>query len=174
MNNKSTKLDGIILMGPFGSGKTYLGNRLREQGVADYVDLEPIVYSKFSDGEDFDVAGATEFIRDHYYEQLVAGHELVAFESTGVVQRPLLLEVMAKFNIALIRLRAPKALCLDRVARRNQTSKHPVDLDKAGEFFDYWHNDIAPTYEFSLEVDGTDVVDAIEKIRLLKDSYCVM
>jgi GNAT superfamily N-acetyltransferase len=53
---------------------------------------------------EFDVAGATEFIRDHYYKQLAAGYELVAFESTGVVQRPLLLEVMADFEIALISL----------------------------------------------------------------------
>lgn len=158
---------GIILMGPFGSGKSYLGRQLNERGVARYTELEPIIYDLFSDGDDFDLKGATAYIRQHYQEQLTANLGLVAFESTGVVQRPLLLEMISRYRIALVRVCTPKVVCLQRVAQRNQTAKRPLDIDKADQFFNYWTEEIAPTYEFALEVDGTEADKAVEAIQRL-------
>lgn len=164
-------LDGIILMGPFGSGKSYLGNRLRSEGIADYTELEPIVYELFGEGDEFDLESATKYIRAHYHNTLSASQRLVVFESTGVVQRPLLLEVMEIYKIALVRVSTPKEICLEHVSRRNLNTKRPVALPIAAEFFDYWTNEIAPTYHFALEVDGTDEYTAIQKIRVLEQNH---
>lgn len=151
-------------MGPFGSGKTYLGKRLNELGIAHYDDLEPIIYDRFTNGTDFDGERATKFLCA-YYEKQLSSIQLVVFESTGVVQRPLLLDMIAKYNIALLRVVTPKAICLERVAQRNLISERPVDMDKAVEFFDYWNNEIAPMYQFDLEIDGVDAETAVQNIQ---------
>lgn len=158
-------LDGIILMGPFGSGKSYLGRALCEAGVAHYLELEPIIYERFRTDDDIDVAQATAFIRQSYHDQIAERTKPVAFESTGVVQRPLLLDMMATYSLALVRICIPKSVCLARVEKRNATSHHPITPENAANFYDYWHNEIAPTYTFALNVDGTDVNSAIHKIE---------
>lgn len=167
MSNSANAIDGLILMGPFGAGKSYLGKLLCMQNIARYTDLEPIIYERFSNGDEFDLEGATHFLRNHYYEQLSSDRGLVAFESTGVVQRPLLLEIIEAFQVALVKVHTPRSVCLQRVNQRNQNSNHPINLDKAAEFFDYWCNEVAPTYEFALEIDGTDADAALRNIREL-------
>jgi hypothetical protein len=133
MNRDNQNFDGIILMGPFGSGKSHLGRRLQSENVAQYTELEPIVYDLFSNESGFDIDNATEYIRAHYFDTLSSNQGLVAFESTGVIQRPLLLEVLGKYQIALIRICTPKEICLERVVQRNLKSRHPIELSKAAE-----------------------------------------
>jgi dephospho-CoA kinase len=164
-------LDAIILMGPFGAGKSYLGKLLRAEGIADYIELEPIVYKLFGKGSDLDVEPATKYIRDYYHGTLSSAQMLVAFESTGVVQRPLLLEVTEKYEIALVRVCTPKEICLERVAKRNLSSKRPMKLSTAAEFFDFWTNEIAPAYHFALKVDGVDECAAIQEIRMFVQNH---
>jgi len=166
MNPMGKTLDAIILMGSFGSGKSYLGRRLGAEGIAAYIELEPVIYDLFGKGDAFNLEEATKYLRQSYYDQL-SGQGLVAFESTGVVQRPLLLEIMEKYEIGLVHVVTAKDICLERVANRNLDSNNPIDLSKAAEFFDYWNNEIAPTYSFALEVDGTDEKPAIQLIRML-------
>lgn len=158
---------GLILMGPFGSGKSFLGRSLDSEGIAQFTDLEPIIYDLFSNESGLDIEKATRYIRSHYFDSLSSAQPVAAFESTGVVQRPLLLEVMEKFKVAVIQVQTPKKICLERVAQRNQRSKHPIELSKADEFYDYWTEEIAPTYKFDLEVDGLDAESAIGDIRKL-------
>ena len=160
------QFDGLVLMGPFGSGKTFLGKRLSALNIAQYVDLEPIMYDRFSSGDQFDLERATTFLREHYEEQLSTPH-LATFESTGVVQRPLLCDMIAKYNIALIRVCTPKHICLERVVQRNRHTNRPIDLAKANEFFDHWNDEIAPTYNFALELDGMDTDTAVKNIQTL-------
>ncbi len=160
-------LDGIILMGPFGSGKSYLGRRLHKEGIAQFTDLEPIVYDLFSNEDDLDIERATKYIRTHYFDTLSAKQGLAAFESTGVVQRPLLLEVLNTFQVALVRVCTPKEICLERIAQRNLKSQRPVELENATNFYDYWTEEIAPTYQFTLEVDGLDAQAATQAIKSL-------
>ncbi len=167
MDPMISEIKGVILMGPFGSGKSYLGRRLNALGIAKYTELEPIVYDLFADESGLNVEMATKYIRAHYFENLSVASEMIAFESTGVVQRPLLLDVMDKFQIALIKVCTPKEVCLERVAQRNLTSKHPVEMSKAEAFYDYWMEEIAPIYNFALEVNGQDEQVAIEAIKEL-------
>lgn len=166
MNAEQTHFDGIILLGPFGSGKTFLGHRLNEAGVAKYIEMEPIIYDLFSYEGVFDTKGATQYLRQSYYEQLKADH-LVVFESTGVVQRPLLLELCQSFHIGLIRVGTPKEVCLIRVKQRNATAKRPINIGTTKEFYDMWTNDIAPTYDFTLTIDGSNSQQALQEIVIL-------
>jgi hypothetical protein len=157
----------VVLMGPFGSGKTHLGHGLSAAGVADYIELEPTVYRLFSDGRELDLARATRFIRDHYHEQLAAGRGPVAFESTGVTQRPLLLEVLDRYEVALVRVVTPREVCLERIAVRHAGGDVESEVDNARRFFDFWTREIAPTYAFALEVSGTDEGAAVDAIASL-------
>ena len=165
MNDQSG--EAIVLMGPFGSGKSFLGRQLREAGLADYVEMEPIVYARFANGDDFDVEGATAFLRQTYWEQINNQTQVVALESTGVVQRPLLEALQAAFAVRLIWVRTPKAVCLERVAQRNLQAERPITPENAEQFYDFWTNDIAPSYAFALEVDGTHAPTAIQAIQQL-------
>lgn len=167
----NNRLDAIVLMGPFGCGKTYLGVCLRDQNIAQYIELEPIVYGRFGTGLDFDVAKASDYIRSSYLEQLSSSSGLVAFESTGVTQRPLLLDVMARYQVALVRVCTPKAVCLERVAKRNASALTPIELGKASQFFDYWNDEVAPTYDFALEINGVNAHKAVEDIRTYVNGF---
>ncbi len=154
-------------MGPFGSGKSYLGRLLHSEGIAQFTELESIVYDLFSNESELDIDRATKYIRAHYFDTLSSNRGLVAFESTGVVQRPLLLDVLEKYQIALIQICTPKETCLERVAQRNLASRYPIELSKADEFYNYWTEEIAPTYNFALEVTGLDGQAAIQAITTL-------
>lgn len=150
-------------MGPFGSGKTYLGHRLNDLGIASFRELEPLVYDRFEKDGEFDTKGATAFLRQFWSEQLQAEYFAV-FESTGVVQRPLLLELCEQFNIGLIWVKTPKDIALARVENRNKTAPRPIEDQVAADFYDMWTNEVAPTYEFALVVDGTNEEETIRQI----------
>ncbi|CCN38507.1 hypothetical protein VIBNISO65_1650023 [Vibrio nigripulchritudo SO65] len=165
---KKCQFDGIVLMGPFGAGKSFLGRHLNEIGFGVYRDLEPILYSKFRSGDDLNVREATEYIRTHYYHSLDST-EIVnpIFESTGIVQKPLLTEVMQKYRLALVKIVTPKEICLERVRKRNCNSQQPIESSNASEFYDNWMENIAESYDFTLSVDGTDLESATRSIMLL-------
>jgi predicted ATPase len=43
----SRRVDVLLLMGPPGSGKSYLGNQLNARGVISYTELEPMLMETF-------------------------------------------------------------------------------------------------------------------------------
>ena len=152
-------------MGPFGAGKSHLGRRLDAEGIARYTELEPLVYDRFEIDGTFEVEEATKYIRSFYLDELSRNEGVVALESTGITQRPLLLEVMERYRVALIWLATPKGVCLERIKRRNIDAIRPIRVCKANEFYDYWTAEIAPQYEFSLQIDGTDGESAMHEIK---------
>lgn len=160
-------------MGPFGSGKSYLGRRLCLEGIAQFTELEPIIYDLFSNESGLDIDRATKYIRTHYFDTLSSNRGLAVFESTGGVQRPLLREILEKYHVVLAQICTPKEVCLERVAQRNLESKYPIELSKAAEFYNYWTKEIAPTYDFALEVTGLDGQAAIQAIKSLTSNYGV-
>ena len=160
------KFDGLILLGPFGSGKTYLAHQLNQAGIASYIEMEPIIYDLFGQQDEFDVEGATAYLRKNYIQQF-ASSPLVAIESTGLVQRPLLLDLIDQFDLALICMATPKDVCLARVARRNRSAKRPIEAKVVSNFYDKWHNEVALGYRFNLTLRNENTDDAINQIKLL-------
>ncbi|WP_237322449.1 hypothetical protein, partial [Vibrio sp. vnigr-6D03] len=161
------KFDGIVLMGPFGAGKSYLGRFLHHEKIGTYSELEPVLYEKFSDGDDLDTEKASAFIRQYYFNSLSSSEiNMPIFESTGLVQRPLLLEVMKQYELALVKVVVSKEVSLERVAKRNAGSHTVIEPSQVSEFYDNWMQNVANRYKFSVEVDGSDVHSAAELIKL--------
>lgn len=160
------KYDGIVLMGPFGSGKTHLGSYLHREKIGTYLEIEPILYDKFSQGDDLNIELATSFIRKHYFDSLSSSEiHMPIFESTGMVQRPLLLEVKQQYNLAFVKVVISKEASLERVERRNRNSHTVISSEQASEFYDNWMGNVAKFYDFAVEVDGTDTKSAAELIK---------
>jgi predicted kinase len=160
-------VDALVLMGPPGSGKSFLGRRLRQSGVASYVELEPILVDRFGQGAEFasNKQAALELISQSYTRQLESGEELVVFESTGISDRSVLESLMQRYTIEIVKICTPKDVCLSRIASRKHGSNLTNDRETNARLYDYWYDVIEPTYAFSCEVDGTDAEAAVSRMR---------
>jgi predicted kinase len=160
-------IDALVLMGPPGSGKSFLGRRLHECGIASYVELEPILVNRFGQGSEFasNKQAALELICQSYTRQLESREQLVAFESTGISDRSVLESLMQRYTIEIIKVCTPKDVCMSRIASRRPGSNLTNDREANARLYDYWYDVIEPTYAFSREVDGTDAEAAVSRIR---------
>jgi shikimate kinase len=160
--------EAIVLMGPPGSGKSYLGNRLAKEAVADYLELEPILRERFGEREEFRerFGEVGTFLRSFYRDQLASADQTVAFESTGITDRPFLEEMMRKHRVALIHVRTERALCIDRVIGRpkGRNIANTDDPELVGRFYDHWYTEVKPGWSFEIAVDGSDADSATAAI----------
>lgn len=164
-----TAWDAVVLMGPPGSGKSFLGNHLAAEGIVEYRELEPLLRREFGAREAFlerkHAAGA--FIARSYREQLAGARLPVAIESTGISDRPILEPLLREHPVAIAHLHADRALCVERVVTR-PTGRNISDTDdreRVGAFYDYWTREIAPGWSFDLTLDGSDVELASQQLR---------
>jgi adenylate kinase family enzyme len=162
------RYDAVVLMGPPGAGKSFLGRKLHERGVASYRELEPMLREKFGSGEEFEsrIREAGAFIWQSYRDQLSASELPVAFESAGVAERPLLEALQRDYRVALVHVRADRSVCIDRVVSRPPSAdiSHTTDREAIGRYYDLWQEKILPTYRFVLSVDGADPAGAVAAI----------
>ena len=72
------KHEAIILMGPPGSGKSSLANHLAAEGIASYLEVEPILVAEFGTGQEFQsrIKEAGAFLWHSYTEQLRASPQM--------------------------------------------------------------------------------------------------
>ena len=148
-------------MGPPGSGKSFLGCELAEQGVAAFVSLgeQAALHAH--------LAEIGSVMLRSCFEQLREQDLVVALEAHGSADRALLEGLQCAFRVALVRVDAERELCIERVVSR-AAERHlhaAADPDAVGRFYDAWRAQIAPTYAFDLAVDGTDVDHASAGIR---------
>jgi shikimate kinase len=163
------RFDALVLMGPPGSGKSFLGRHLAATRVAAYVEMEPLLAERFGRGEAFAarIAEAGAFLWSSYVDQLATSKLPVAFESTGVSDRALLDALHRSYRVAFVRVETPRFVCAERVVtrgtRRNIASTD--DAERVGRFYDLWCERVAPTLRFDAIVDGADVAAAAQVIR---------
>lgn len=159
-------------MGPPGCGKSFLGSRLAALGIARYTELEPILVERFGTGERFaaNKDAALRFIRDHFEAELRGGPRPVAFESTGVSDRPLLESLVRDRRVQLVKVDTPKAVCIERVAARPRHRNLSNDAAMTERVHDFWYAEVAPTYDFAAAVDGADTEAALATVRRLLES----
>jgi hypothetical protein len=105
-------------------------------------------------------------------DQLARSVLPVAFESTGVSDRTILHRLMRDHRLAVVRVKADRAVCVDRVVSRpsGKNISETADRDVVGRFYDLWLEKVAPTFRFDLDVDGTDVEAAANSIRTFLDT----
>ena len=161
----------VLLIGPPGSGKSFLGSQLAARGVAAFTELEPLLRERFGGGEAFEgrIREAGEFVWRSYQAQLRGAERPVAFESAGVTDRVLLERLARECRVAFVHVRTARALCAERVVSRSpeRNIHHTTDRERIGRHYDLWQEKVAPSFRFDLSVDGDDVEGAVAAIREL-------
>lgn len=161
--------EAIVLMGPPGAGKSHLGRRLREAGVALYQEMEPELRQRFGTGREFEsrIAEVGAFLWSAYQDQLRAAWKVVAFESGGVADRALLEALQRRHRVALVHVDTPRDVCAQRVVERGpaRNISHTTDPDPVRQHYDFWRAKILGSYEFALTVDGVDAEAALREIE---------
>jgi predicted ABC-type ATPase len=135
-----------LLIGPKGSGKTYIGTLVQQHTSIRFIRVEPIWLQLQPDEDGWKKVEATidgvfRFNDEVMIESLGAG---AGFQ--GLYQA-----LAAKYPIRLIRVFADLDTCLERVRTRNSSEHIPVSDDKVVEY-----NRIAATvsYDWDLEIDN--------------------
>jgi predicted kinase len=158
----------ILLMAPPGSGKTTLGNELNRQGIASYSELEPKLIQLYGEGDEFAKHRATAhlWIWDFYRSELRESSLPVIMETTGIAGRDFINEVGSQHNMLFVKLDTPREVCLARLrVRPRGRNINEGTEESSGEFYDNWHANVAPTYDFGLTVSGTNIVADVCLIR---------
>jgi hypothetical protein len=159
-------VDGIVIVGPPGSGKSHLGRLLKQRGLTHFVDLEPELLACFGKGQEFAArkTEALEFLRLRYLEQLTSSELPVMFQSTGLSDRGILIDLAAAYRLVFAKLETPRAVCIERVITRPQDQNINNDPGFTASFYDYWTEAIAPSWEFDLQLDGQDAELAVRQV----------
>jgi len=151
-----------MLIGPKGSGKTYIGSLVEKQTDISFLRVEKIWLS-LKTGEngwqkvEAAIDKAFETCPKLMIENLGAGPEFHGF----------LESLKSKYHIKMIRVFADPGTCLDRVLNRSNKDHIPVSNTKVAEY-----NKIAAQVRFpwSLEIDNngpasdTEILDAIKSL----------
>lgn len=162
--------DAIVLLGPPGSGKSFLGAALSARGLARYEELEPELRARFGSGAEFAArkADALAFIEARLRGQLAAGEQAgappVAIQSTGLSDREILLRLGEEYRLLYARLNTPRDVCVARVESRQQNLNLNNDPDYAARFHDYWQAEVAPHWSFDVELSGLDAVEDLAAV----------
>jgi hypothetical protein len=148
----------LLLVGPKGAGKTFVGGVLeRHLGIA-FLRIEPIFLGVMR-GEP-ELAGI-ELERRGFQavleklDELARSREVLCIESTGTARTfpDLLAALRRRFDVRLIRVRSPLGICLERIRTRDASVHIPVSDDRVMEI-----NEIASRVElpWDLEIDNTE------------------
>lgn len=127
-----------ILIGPKGSGKTYIGKRVHRYTDIHFLRVEPI-WLALAEGEDgWQKAEKT-------IDDLFQSYEKVMIESLGAGEgfKGMLANLKAKYEVRMIKIETELPECLNRVRSRNQQDHIPVSDDKVVVY-----NEIAAKVEY--------------------------
>jgi adenylate kinase family enzyme len=152
-------VDGVVLMGPVGCGKSTLGAALHERGIAHFEEMEPLLLARYGGREGFIArkAEALEYVSDYYLRELRENMLPVALQATGLSDAQLLSNIALLYRLRYARINTPRDICVARVLARSQGENFNNDPDYATSFHDYWHAAIAPGWNFDLELSGIDL-----------------
>lgn len=169
--NDRRRYDALVLIGPAGSGKSYLGTILHERGIASFRELEPLLRERFGSGREFNarIREAGAFVWSSYQEQLRQTGPTPVFGSAGVDDRPLLELLQRNHSIGFVHVDTPPELCVERAVSRPPEGNinHTTDRERMRRYMDLWRAKIFPTYDYVLTVSGDDVEGACRAIREL-------
>jgi hypothetical protein len=135
-----------ILIGPKGSGKTYIGTLVGLHTGITFLRVESIWLS-LQPGED----GWQKV--EQAIDNLFQGYDRVMIESLGAGEgfRRFFDSLRQKYTIRLIRVKASLETCLERVRNRSRLDHIPVSDDQVMEY-----NKVASmvNYQWDLEIDN--------------------
>jgi shikimate kinase len=127
----------LVLVGPKGSGKTYIGSLVeRELGVY-FLRVEPIflqnIRSSRLTGTALDEEGYLKVLAE--MDSVLTREPGIIIESTGASDAfPAFLHALrSRYEVTLVSIRTPLERCLERVRSRDQTMHIPVSDDRVAE-----------------------------------------
>jgi len=166
-----------ILIGPKGSGKTYIGTLLQDQLHIPFLRVEDIALRVKKDRNYTDAGYIQEVfqgIETAVRETLVTENALV-FESTGLTEAfdQMLLRLQRDFQVTLIRIKTASDACLSRVRSRDQSIHINVSDDHVRAINAQVMDKV---FAFDGEIDNTeasaeDILHTFKKIVETKDIY---
>jgi shikimate kinase len=147
-------VDCLVLLGPPGSGKSYLGELLARRFALEWTEHERLLLLRWGSREAF-VANKVEalaFLESDLRRRILAAGRTVVFESTGVSDRPMLERLLRERRVAIVKLVVPQELCARRVSERPAGRHLTDDPVSAATFHDWWTREVAPGWRADLDV----------------------
>ncbi|MBI5510409.1 MAG: shikimate kinase [Deltaproteobacteria bacterium] len=160
----------VVLVGPKGSGKTFIGTLAGKELGLPFLRVEPIFLENIRGsrltGDALDAEGYAKV--GVAVDAALCTESGLVIESTGAATAfPGFLETLrSKYEVLLVAIRAPLAVCLARVRGRDQSAHIPVSDDRVGEI-----NDRAARVElpWDLEIDNSQPAPAEVIVARLRE-----
>ena len=124
----------VILVGPKGSGKSHIGRVLERRLGVHFLKVEPLWMAHAARcraaGREPDIAGGIAAVHPEV-TRAIGRHRHVCVETTGASPEILdgLRSLAPPADTLVVRVRAPLALCLERIATRDPSHQIPMDLE---------------------------------------------
>ncbi len=128
---RKEKPEIIVLIGPKGAGKSYIGRLIEKTYGCHFLHVELIFLDVQKRGLPFEEYVATGYrLVQEAVEALVHQQQCVIFETIGIADTfwKLLTSLKQQYSVFVIQVRVPLPVALERVFRRDQT--HQIQLDK--------------------------------------------
>ncbi|MDJ0523711.1 MAG: shikimate kinase [Planctomycetota bacterium] len=148
----------VVLLGPPGSGKSWLGRRLQESLGWSFRDTERELLERYGSRDAFiqDKEAALQGIERELGERIASSSVPVVFESTGLSDRELVLRLMRECESMLVKVFASEDLCVERVRNRRPGVHLNDDPEWTRQFHRMWCRDVAPSYRFDSEISNEE------------------
>jgi shikimate kinase len=142
----------IALIGPPGSGKTYLGHLIHSSLGCAFSETERDLIERYGSLEEFlkhKPAALAELERELRSRAESSPVPLV-IESTGLSDGPMLDRLRRDFPLLLVKVWAPRDQCVERVRDREPGRNLNNDPEATAQFYDFWVREVEPRFEFDL------------------------
>ncbi|NJP08611.1 MAG: ATP-binding protein [Leptolyngbyaceae cyanobacterium RU_5_1] len=154
----------FILIGPKGSGKTYIGTLVDARMGITFLRVEPIWVEYLQNGsQDRDGWDVVEAEIDRLFET----KDQIMIESLGAGEgfAKFHASLATKYQIKLIKVEAALDTCLERVRNRDRANHIPVSDDKVEEY-----NKIAVqvSYDWDQVIDNNGSASDLEIIKAIQ------
>lgn len=159
----------IVLVGPKGSGKTFIGQLASEALALRFLRVEPIFLENMRRSRLTGVAQEAEGYREvrARVDAALRAEPRVVIESTGASTAfPAFLDALrSAYEVKLVAIRAPLDRCLERVRTRDRTDHIPVSDDRVEEIN---ARAVAVALPWDLEIDNGGPAPAETILRQLR------
>jgi shikimate kinase len=124
-------VDVVVLLGPPGSGKSTIGERLGSRGLR-WRDWESIIVQRWGSRENFvaNKADALPALHEEILDWIASDHRTAVFETTGLSDAPLLSALEREGRALVVRLDVSEDEALRRVQSR-EAGRHLTDAIEA-------------------------------------------
>lgn len=130
----------ILLIGPKGSGKSYIGRVLEKHLSVHFFLVEPHWMDYYAEcnaaGLQPSIAGGIARVHP-LIQQAMQTHQHVCVETTGASKEILddLLSLTRSEDTLIVRIFVPLRVCLERIAQRDQTDQIQMDIKPIREVY---------------------------------------